>query len=73
MGPNVPPGGRKGPVTDASDADRQEQQLPATADDEIDDVVAAVAEPPLEPEAPVADAIEQRLPVPGADDEYEAP
>jgi hypothetical protein len=55
MGPNVPPGGRKGPVTDASDA------------------VAAVAEPPLEPEAPVADAIEQRLPVPGADDEYEAP
>lgn len=61
-------------MSDASDADRQEQRLPANPDgDEVDDVVAAVAKPELEPEAPVADAIEQRLPVPGAEDEYEAP
>lgn len=60
-------------MTDASDADRLEQKLPAApGDDDVDDVVAAVAKPELEPEAPVADAIEQRLPVPG-EDEYEAP
>ena len=61
-------------MSEASDADRQEQELPADPEgDEVDDIVAAVAEPELEPEAPVADAIEQRLPVPGAEDEYEAP
>ncbi len=60
-------------MTDASDADRQEQELPVAPEGEdVDDVIAAVAQPELEPEAPVADAIEQRLPVPGAEDEYEA-
>ncbi len=61
-------------MSEASDADRLEQQLPAApGGDEVDDVVAAVAEPELEPEVPVADAIEQRLPVADAEDEYEAP
>ncbi|MFP5317657.1 MAG: hypothetical protein ACLGI2_05110 [Acidimicrobiia bacterium] len=60
-------------MSDASDADRQEQEQPAVPDQEVDDVVAAVAAPGLEPEAPVADVIEQRLPVPGAEEDYEAP
>ncbi len=61
-------------MSDASDADRLEQELPAVpGDDEADDVVDVVARPPLEPEAPVEDAIEQRLPVPGAEDDYDQP
>ena len=60
-------------MTDASDADRQEQEQPAVPEAEVGDVVEVVTETELDPEAPVVDAIEQRLPVPGAVDEYEAP
>lgn len=60
-------------MSDASDADRQEQEQPVVPESEVDGVVEAVTGAELEPEAPVADAIEQRLPVPGAEDEYEAP
>lgn len=60
-------------MSDASEADRQEQEQPAVHGEEVDDVVAVVADAELEPEAPIADAIEQRLPVPGVEDEYEAP
>ena len=53
-------------MSEASDADRFEQELPLAPDDE-DEL------PTLEPEAPDADALEQHLAVPGDEDEYDRP
>jgi hypothetical protein len=50
-------------MTDASDADRLEQQL------EVEVPEGPVPRPALDPEAPEADAFEQALPAPFDEDE----